>query len=97
MNLDTIDIYDNQGNFIGRAVVNFDESDCPFFHLDTDRFSVGRACENFVNGVTYGSRDNITITHVNNPIIINRNIKYNEVRETIINELRKRGYQLWAE
>ena len=97
MNLDTIDLIDNQQTYIGRALVNFEECDCPFFHLSTDRFEAKRACENFTNGATYGSRDNITITHVNNPIIINRNIKYNEVRETIINELRKRGYQLWAE
>ena len=86
-----IELLGTRGFFLGRALVCPSECCCPFFTINSPLASQD-ACDAFIEGATYGGRS-INLNYINMPIEINSlYIPYDEVRNTIVNEMKRRGY-----
>ena len=86
-----VEILDIRGRFIGRALVCPETCECAYFTIGAP-LATQDACDAFVEGATYGG-DSINLNYINMPIEINSlYMPYDEVRNTIINEMKRRGY-----
>lgn len=86
-----IELLSDHGSFIGRALVCPSSCECPYFTVGSPLASRD-ACDAFIEGATYGG-DSINLNYINMPIEINSlYMPYDEVRNTIVNEMKLRGY-----
>lgn len=87
----TIELLDIRGRFIGRALVCPESCECAYFTIGAPLASQD-ACDAFMEGATYGGQT-INLNYINMPIEINSlYMPYDEVRNTIVNEMKRRGY-----
>lgn len=90
MNFRTIDLYDENDRFAGRAVICPDSGECVYCHVSRNKQESSDVCEAFLTGATYGG-NSIVINHIEKPIVIQSSTKLGELRETIINQLKNRS------
>ena len=89
--LSVVDLIDHKtGQYIGQALYCEDCCDCPVFTVN-NRLAAGELLEAFVSGARHVGAD-VNLYHINMPIEINtRNTPYNEIRNTIVEEMKIRN------
>ena len=89
--VNVVDLIDSSnGRYLGQALYCSEIEDCPVLTVN-NRLTAGELAEAFAQGVRFGGAD-INLYHINMPIEINTiNTPYNELRNTIVGEMKIRN------
>lgn len=88
-NFQVIDLIDSKnGRYLGQALYCAEQKECPIFTLNS-RANAGEFLEAFSESAKQVGGE-INLYHINMPIEINTNTPYNEIRNTIVGEMKMR-------
>lgn len=84
-----VDLIDSEnGRYVGQALFCPNKEDCPVA-LVGSRYNTGIALDSFVEGAKQVGGQ-VNLYHINMPIEISTQMPYNEIRNTVVGEMKMR-------